>query len=69
MNIEEIRKNAPLGATHYKFDTFNCLRYLKITKDQSFMWCDYDSGENRWRKISYHNFENLDLDIELKPLH
>lgn len=71
MTIEEIRKGAPLGTTHYRYDAFDNLRYLKINADGGHLWCDYDSDENRWREISYINLDNLDFYIkidEIKPL-
>lgn len=41
MTIEEIRKNAPEGATHYK-DYGGVVAYYKITPKHSFFWnCNY----------------------------
>lgn len=37
MTIEEIRKNAPDGATHY--DTTD-LDYLKLCNKEWYWWCD-----------------------------
>ncbi|WMC00455.1 hypothetical protein [Acinetobacter phage Ab65] len=71
MNIDEIKRNAPEGSTHYRYDLFSNLRYLKIDKTGGHLWCDYDSGDNRWRKVDYIDLESLDFYMEIdevKPL-
>lgn len=42
MNIDEIKKNAPSGATHYDS---NELDYLKLDNGKWFWWCD-----EKWNK-------------------
>lgn len=51
MTIEEIRKNAPAGATHY-IDDIDGLSYFKF---QSFEWVYYDSGN--WLRSGIGEYE------------
>ena len=44
MNIalDDIRSKAPKGATHYIFDEYGKLVYLKHTDDWQDFWCEHE---------------------------
>ena len=58
MNIEEIRKNAPSGATHYLRIMFLGLIYLKYIDNYSW-W--FDESIKQWIKTASYT--------EAKPLY
>ena len=68
MTSEEIKRNAPDGSTHYRYDAFDNLIYLKINDDGGHLWCDYDCDENRWRKISYVDLDSLDFYMKIDEI-
>lgn len=51
----------PEGATHTVPSFSGEDMFVKFTEDSAFVWCDYDSMPNRWRKLHYVN--NLNIDI------
>lgn len=62
MTIEEIRKNAPKGATHYR-QFSSSIRYVKYTGDIDYFWTN-----DGWVEFSVKNLP-LDVVKKLKPLH
>lgn len=63
MTEQEIKENAPEGATHYKITKKGSIRYL--TKDWNSMWGIYQDWRYPigWKKCGI--FEKLE---EIKPL-
>ena len=62
MNIEEIKKNAPDGATHYSPNAvFGCNYYFKVEMNNVFIW---QLGK-RWAETirKFNEYEHI------KPLH
>ena len=64
MNIDEIRKNAPIGATHYeicgKIDKYAL--YWKFNDNGMFMW---EHHRDKWTKFK---FMSRDYINKTKPL-
>ena len=60
MTFEEIRKNAPNGATHYRIDIISGL--VVYIKNYTIKWCDELSG-GEWLFVCVHEIFNI------KPLH
>lgn len=52
MNIEEIKNNAPEGATHYKYTMKGNIRYF--TKDWNNLWGIYQDWKYPigWKKVT-----------------
>lgn len=70
MTIEEIRAKAPEGATHVVPNFMGEEVFVKIINDSAYIWNDYDSMPNRWRKLHYVNKSNVHIyKSHAKPLH
>ena len=60
MTIEEIRKNAPKGVTHYRIDILTGM--VIYIKNYQYKWCD-ELIDGEWEFVCVHEL------FDIKPLH
>lgn len=62
MTLDEIKENAPDGATHYQKNRNGVLRYFK--KDNKQNWMSFDCLNVKWINGKWH----IDYGLQVKPL-
>lgn len=68
MNIEDIKKNAPQGATHWRdMDSICSPNEILYYCNPFGIWCVWDVDKQRWLKSIIHDNSTYILD-QLNPL-